>query len=113
MFNLPDNVKTITWSSTVHGRGHRLEETKVGCFLIDHIATGRSIVMTDSNVSKKVDQMIDKIKTGKSEFKLFNTLCKDDSDLKIYEFPTRTLKDAKQIEGQIRATIQPRYLLLN
>lgn len=113
MFNLPENTTTVTWSSTEHGRGHRLQEVLLGGFLIDHIATGRSIVGFSKNVSKDVDIHIQKIKTGKHEIKFLNSLCKDDSDLKIYEFPTNTLKAAKEIESTIISTMHPKYLLIN
>lgn len=113
MFEVPEGVVGASWSITSHGRGHRVNEVKKGTYLIEHVATGRCIVGSSANVSKEVDGIVKQIKALKYPKKLFNSLFKLDQDIRIFEYPTKTLKLAKETEKHIRQTIYPKYLLLN
>lgn len=102
-----------TWSHTSYGRGKRVEEVKVGCFVVEHIATGKFLVETSKTVSKDVDKVIELIKKGELLNKAFLKLCQLDPDVKLYEYAAADLKAAKRIEADIRKTAYPKYLLLN
>ncbi len=106
------DARGSTWSHTIHGRGKRLDEVKTGCYLVEHIATGKLITGTSDQVSRDVDRIIQAVHAGTYPCPALLKLCAHDPDLKLYEYPTGSLKEAKAIERQVRATLDPAYLLL-
>lgn len=113
MFIVPEGVRCMTWSHTTHGRGKRNDDVQIGCYVVEHIPTGKFIVGSSKTVSQEVDGLIEALWGGTHQSKAFNKLCSLDPDLKLYEYPTKTLKHAKDIEKAIRRTVLPVYLLLN
>lgn len=106
-------AKGSTWSRTSFGRGKRLEPVTTGCYVIEHICTGKLFTGVSASVSNDVDLHLLTIGDGTTRLKKFVKLCVNDSDLKLYEYPTTSLKAAKKLEQEIRASVSPTYLLMN
>lgn len=103
------------WSSTIHGRGKRKEDVGQGAYCVVHLSTGRFITGTSKNVSREVDDWINRIKSGTSKIRYFKQVNHEsDYDLELYEFPA-TAREAKAIEARIRAAVPAicKWLLLN
>lgn len=106
-------ARGASWSHTTWGRGKRAEEVGLGCYVVEHIATGKFIVGVSNQVSKDVDKLIQLIDSGKYSNKAMLELCARDPDLRLLEYPCMNLKQARQVEKAIRSTVVPKYLLLN
>lgn len=109
-------AKGISWSRTGHGRGKRAEQTLIGCFVLEHISTGKIVVGTSRSVSRDVDGLLKElsdVKAASKSNKPFAKLCALDADIKIYEYTAKNLSEARRIEKEVRETVTPRYLLLN
>jgi hypothetical protein len=107
MFQVDD--KFYTWSSTMHGRGFRKELVTTGAFVIDHISTGWVIIGHSRTVSAEVDKQIALLKAGRHPNRRFqsqfsSTNHESSSDIKLMEFPAKTVKDGKLIESKIRSS---------
>jgi hypothetical protein len=81
--------------------------------VVEHISTGKFIVACSKNVTEEVDLTIHHLLQGTSKNKAFNRLVATEPDLRLLEYATRTLVDARKLEAAIRKTVTPRYLLLN
>ena len=103
----------FAWSRTVHGRGFRPEETKVGYYVIEHLATGKLVTGISATVSNDLDKIFVALTNGTFANKKLQAQYNSDVDLKIYEYRSTSLKAAKKSEAAIRETVSPRYLLLN
>lgn len=103
----------IAWSRTVHGRGFRPEPTKVGYYVIEHIATGKLVTGHSANVSGDLDKIFEHLVAGTCSNKKLQAQYNSDMDLKIHEFRSTSIKAAKKSEVALRETVTPRYLLLN
>lgn len=103
----------IAWSRTVHGRGFRPEETKVGYYVIEHIATGKLVTGHSAKVSEDLDKIFDQLMAKAYPNKKLQAQYDSDMDLKIHEFRSTSIKAAKKSEATLRETVTPRYLLLN
>jgi hypothetical protein len=101
------------WSSTDAGRGKRPYEVKVGCYVIEHIATGNLFTGHSKAVSKDIDKQIKQLHAGKHPNHKLTSIFKLDHDLKLYEYPTKSLTKAKALEKEIRESVKPKYLLRN
>jgi hypothetical protein len=106
-------AKAATWSHTTWGRGKRVVDVGVGCFMIEHIATGKYVIGVSQQVSRDVDTLIKSILEGRYANKTMVKLCTMDPDLRLLEFATANLRDARKLEKEIRATTEPQYLILN
>jgi hypothetical protein len=111
MFNT--EAKVATWTFSPGGRGKRSEPVSVGCYVIEHVATGKLITGVSESVSNDVDLTLLAISDQSLRNKKFVKLCVLDPDVRLYEYPTKTLRQAKQIEKEIRSSTTPHYLLLN
>ncbi len=103
----------FTWLRSPSGRSKRTTTVRTGCFVLEHEATGKIITFTSEEVSLDVDLTLLAISDENHRCKAFVKLCKDDSVIRVYEYPTRTIKQAKLIEKEIRQSTTPNYLLLN
>lgn len=106
-------ARCATWTRTSTHRGKRAETVSVGCYVIEHIATGKIITGASTALNLDIDKIITDLGTGKYSNKKFRKPCELDSDLKMYEYPCKTLKQAKKLEKEIRASVVPTYLLVN
>lgn len=106
------DAKPTTWSRTSHGRGKRTVRVGVGCFLIEHISTGKFLSGVSKTVSQTVDSLIETIDQGTIKSKAMLGLCKLDSDLRLIEFSTKNLKIAEATLEQIKRTTEPDYCIL-
>lgn len=101
-----------TWTSSERRRGRRLHEVHKGCYVIEHVATGRFITGTSSRVSKDVDREIDRLRAGKHWSKLFNKVYEMDDECLIYEIPIDSQRQIKVELNTIERTASPPYLLI-
>lgn len=106
------DAKCYSWSRTTAGRGKRTVSVTTGCYLVEHISTGKYLSGVSNNVSADVDRLITSIDSKKSPSKAMHGLCNLDSDIRLIEFPTKSLKIAKQVLEGIRNTTEPQYLIL-
>ena len=104
---------TCTWSHTGFGRGKRTSSTSVGFFVIEHIATGKLWVTHSKHVSVDVDLVIQQVMQGQHQNRALNKLVSMDMDLKLHEYPSHTLAQAKDLVRQLKRSVEPAYLLLN
>lgn len=107
------DAKCASWSHTLAGRGKRKAMVRVGCYVVEHMSTGKFIVACSKNVAEEVDITIQKLLEGTTKNRAFNRLCQTCPDLTLYEYDTKTLTEARKIEAVIRKTVMPKYLLLN
>lgn len=110
---LIDKQPTCTWSYTSAGRGKRTSETRLGFFVIEHIATGKLVVGHSKTVSAEVDRQIEALMQGKHPCKAMCKQVEMDMDLKLYEYPAVGIGNAKDCVKQIKQSVYPDYLLLN
>lgn len=99
-----------TWTSSSTGRGKRRHPVGAGCYVIEHVSTGRFICGTSSQVSEQVDKELQSLRSGKHPSKLFRKLFDMDDELSIYEFPVKETKLAKAEITSIRKLADPQYL---
>jgi hypothetical protein len=111
MFKVDD--KFYTWSSTRAGRGARAELVTSGAYIIDHINTGWCIIGHSRTVSAEVDKQIELFQNGRHPNKRFLSQYLVDPerdpkaiDIKIMEFPTKSVKDAKALEARLRCSMK-------
>lgn len=107
------DARGATWTRTANHRGKRAEIVTVGCYVIEHIATGKLMTGVGMSIDVDINASVDALCRGDHSNKRFRKLCQLDSDLKIYEYPCKTLKHAKKLEKEIRASVVPTYLLVN
>lgn len=107
MFKVDD--KFYTWSSTCHGRGKRAELVTSGAYIIDHISSGWVIIGHSRTVSAEVDRQIEQLRAGRHPNRRFqsqfsSTNHESSIDIKLMEFPAKSVKDGKVIEAKIRTS---------
>lgn len=107
------DAKCASWSHTIHGRGKRKVVVRVGCYVVEHVSTGKFIVASSKNVTEEVDTTIQRLLEGTTKNRQFNRLCQTCPELTLYEYPARSLTEARKLEAQIRKSVMPKYLLLN
>lgn len=110
---LIDKQPTCTWSYTSAGRGKRTTSTRLGFFVIEHIATGKLLVGHSKNVSDEVDKLITSLQTGTHPCKAMCIQVGMDMDLRLYEYPSVGVAHAKDSVKQLKKSVYPEYLLLN
>ena len=98
------DIKGYTWSRTTAGRGKRKETVTAGCWLLEHISTGKFIIGSSPQVSQEI---------GKHPNKKLSKLVNMDPDLMAIEIPMASQPKAKKLEREIRVNVNPEYLLLN
>ncbi|AAL83173.1 endonuclease [Pseudomonas phage vB_Pae10145-KEN51] len=111
MFIVDD--KCYSWSSTSHGRGKRSEIVGAGVYVIEHIATGKYLVGLSKTVSNEVDKHIAALRNNSHQNKAMLGLVHRDMDLRLLEYPISKVSDQKALIAKIRATTEPKYLMLN
>ena len=107
------DIKGYTWSRTTAGRGKRKETVTAGCWLLEHISTGKFIIGSSPQVSQEIDRHIALLNDGKHPNKKLLKLVNMDPDLMAIEIPMASQPKAKKLEREIRVNVNPEYLLLN
>lgn len=92
--------------------GKKTDEVKSGCFVIEHVPTGRIIAGASSKVSADVETHLQKLEREKHPNALMNSLCQRERDLRVHEYPTKTVKEAKAVLKEIKDSVEPKYLFL-
>lgn len=106
-------VKGFSWTQLPDStRGRRHDSIGVGTWVVEHVPTGRVMIGSDATVSRQVDAQIEALYAGKHPSKLFNRIVQLDPELKLYEYPHRTLKAARAHEKELRASVSPRDMLV-
>jgi len=111
MFTTPHEPIT-TWSKTTHGRGKRLFPTNVGFYVIEHISTGKLLVGVSKQVSRDVDIGIEQLLKGIYPSAAFNKLVSLCPDLRLHEYSTGSIAEAKKSVEALIKTITPTYLFI-
>lgn len=88
-------------------------DTKLGVYVIEHIATGKILVGQSKTVSQDVDMQIQQLMAGRHPNRLMNIQVSMDFDLKLHEYTALSATNAKDMVRQIKASVEPKYLLLN
>jgi len=108
-----DTPTVIRWLSSTSGRSKRSEEVTVGCYMLEHDATGRFYVGESNSVSRDVDKQLALLLIGKHPCKLLNGLCERDSAVRVYEYPTKSKRACKAIINDLKQSAANDYLCLN
>lgn len=106
------DAKGYSWTRTETGRGKRSVLTTVGCYTVEHIATGKFLSGVSATVSLEVDACIAALDVGAHKSKAMKGLCKRDSDLRLTEYPCKNMREANRVLAQIRTTTEHSYLVL-
>lgn len=93
-------------------RGKRLEDVGPGCFVLEHDATGRFYVGESNNVSAEVDKQLAQLAKGGHPCKLLNRLYERDDIIRVFEYPTKSMKERKTLMKSIVAAATAPYLYL-
>lgn len=91
----------------------RKTATGVGVYVIDHVSTGRFIVVSSKNVSLDVDKELKAMIRGKHPVKMLQRQFDWEPTIRCIEYPANSYAAAKKIEAEIRATNDCNYCLLN
>lgn len=96
-------ARAISYSPRV---GKKTEEVKVGCLVIEHVPTGKFIAIASKSVSDDATKLL--MDSGRQ----MNALRKFDDDLRVLEYPTKTVKQAQAVLKEIQDSVEPKYLFL-
>ena len=103
----------ISWLHSSSGRSKRSKITDQGCYVLEHVATGRFFLGQSECVSKEVDAQLAQLALGRHKSKLLNGLYAKDHDIRVFEYPRKSKKDRKAVLTQLRAEAYPEYLCIN
>lgn len=87
--------------------GKKTTEVKAGCFVIEHVPTGKFIAGASKNVSADVELALNNL--GPS----MQALRQREDDLRVHEYSAKTVKQAQGILNEIQGSVEPKYLLLD
>jgi hypothetical protein len=107
------DIDAVKWLHSASGRSKRTSITKVGCFVLEHVATGRFWIDTSKEVSKEVDAQLKLISAEKHPCKLLNGLCSKDGDVRVYEYPVKSDAKCAALVKQLKDAATNDYLCLN
>jgi hypothetical protein len=103
----------INWLHSSSGRSKRSKITDQGCYVLEHVATGRFFLGQNEHVSKEVDAQLNQLSIGRHSNKLLNGLYSKDHDIRVFEFPCTVKKERKAILVRLVKDAYPEYLCLN
>lgn len=104
------------WTFNPFSKGRlkgRLQSVKIGYYVIEHVATGKLMTYSSKNVSESVDLELGFLFDDKHSCRSFCKLLQGDSELRVYEYPTASIKDAKRRLKSLEESISPSYLFMN
>lgn len=106
-------ASVVKWLHSSSGRSKRSEIVNQGCYVLEHVATGRFYLGQSDTVSKEVDKQLAQLAVGKHASKLLNGLCSKDSDVRLFEYPIKSKAERKRLLVEIRDSANPDYLCIN
>lgn len=89
-----------------------VKETKQGCFVLEHVSTGKVIVGVSDQVTVEVNQNLDSLYGEVHKNKHMNEVCKRDPEVRVHVYPTKTAAQAEKIAKEIKGSVEPAYLFL-
>ena len=92
--------------------GKRTDPVKTGCFVIEHEPTGRFIAGTSRNVSADVEVHLQHLYLERHKNRIMNECCRRELQIRVHEFPTKTVADAREVLKEIKDSATPGYLYL-
>lgn len=102
----------VKWLHSTSGRSKRSEIVEHGCFVLEHVATGRFYCNNSATVSKTVDKHLGQLSMGKHPCSLLNVLYAKDSEIRVYEYPLDDEQDRKTLLKELKKEATPSYLYL-
>lgn len=106
-------VAVVKWLHSNSGRSKRSDLTNQGCYMLEHVATGRFYLGQSESVSADVDKQLSLLSIGKHPCKLLNKLYEKDSDIRLFEYPIKAKKARQALLKEIKETCLTDYLCLN
>lgn len=106
-------VNAVKWLHSSSGRSKRSEIVNQGCYVLEHVATGRFYLGQSETVSKDVDKQLNLLALGKHSNKLLNGLYSKDAEIRLYEYPCKAKAARKKLLQELRDLANPDYLCLN
>ena len=106
-------MNVVKWLHSSSGRSKRSETVDQGCYVLEHVATGRFFLGQSETVSRDVDKQLSQLPLGKHSSKLLNGLYSKDSDIRIYEYPIKAKRERTKLLIALRDDANPTYLCIN
>ncbi|MCY1294972.1 hypothetical protein D9M68_18590 [compost metagenome] len=103
----------INWLHSSSGRSKRSKITDQGCYVLEHVATGRFFLGQSEHVSKEVDAQLNQLSLGRHPSKLLNGLYSKDHDIRVFETACKSKKERKALLTRLRDEAYPEYLCIN
>jgi hypothetical protein len=103
----------INWLHSSSGRSKRSKIIDQGCYVLEHVATGRFFLGQSDQVSTEVDAQLNQLSLGRHKHKLLNGLYSKDQDIRCFEYPCKSKKERKALLTRLRDEACPEYLCLN
>ncbi|MND13154.1 hypothetical protein D3C81_23840 [compost metagenome] len=103
----------VKWLHSSSGRSKRSDNTNQGCYMLEHVATGRFYLGQSETVSSDVDKQLALLSIGKHPCKLLNKLYEKDAEIRLFEYPIKAKKARQALLKEIKETCETDYLCLN
>jgi hypothetical protein len=100
------NAKGKSYSNKSIKAGKKTDEVKIGCLVIEHVPTGKFIASASKSVSADVGVVLQNLPPK------MQALCKHEDDLRVYEYSTKTVREAEKVLREIKDSVEPKYLFL-
>lgn len=102
----------VKGSSYSASSGKKTDEVKTGCFVIEHIGTGKFIAAASATASVDASKAIQALHADQHPNKPMQGVCHKDGEVRVYEYPTKTVKQAEAVLKEIQNSVEPKYLFL-
>ncbi len=86
---------------------------KPGCYVIEHVATGKKYVGSSVNLSGRINGNLNYLEHGKHKNKNLQEAFNNDPKVEVFVKPTKTEEEARQLEQQIVDELLPSGNLCN
>lgn len=102
----------VKGSSYSANSGKKTEEVKAGCFVIEHVGTGKFIAAASAQASVDVHNALQALYCERHPNQPMQGVCIKDGELRVYEYPTKNVKQAEAVLKEIQSSVEPKYLFL-
>jgi hypothetical protein len=89
-----------------------VKEVEKGCYVLEHVSTGKVIVGVSEHVTVEVNRNLDSLYGETHNNKHLNEVCKRDPELRVHVYPTKTVRQAEKLAKEIKDSVEPKYLFL-
>lgn len=110
MFNININ-ENFSWGNVSRRRATPV--VKTGCFVLEHVPTGKLYTGTSLRVSDETRVLMEDLRNERFLNHAFLGSAKLELDIRVYEYPAKSMKEARALESAIQASVSPNYLLTN